>query len=68
MEFNVTRWRYAEIYLEMGLRNIGHLLGCRREAGSCAGYNPDIVFEWNKTITKIATHCDFQLKMKMGPK
>ena len=68
MDFNITRWRYAEIYEEMGLRDIGQLLSCRREADFCTRYNPDIDFEWNKTIRKVAPHCDFWLKMKTGPR
>ena len=31
MDFNVTRCRYAEMYKEMGLGDIGHLLSCNRD-------------------------------------
>src|SRR5207248_1652151 len=30
--FNVTRCKYAEMYREMGLGEIGHLLSCQRDA------------------------------------
>ena len=60
MNFNFTRCRHAEIYEEMGLRDIGQLLSCRREADFCTGYNPDIDFERNKTIMKEASHCEFR--------
>ena len=66
MDFNVTRCRYAEMYEEMGVRDIGHLLSCRRDADFCTGYNPDINFERSQTIMKGASHCDFRLKMKLS--
>ena len=63
MDFIVTRCRYAEMYEEMGLRDIGHLLSCSRDADFCTGYNPDIDSERNNTIMKGASHCDFRLKL-----
>ena len=68
MDFNVTRCRYAEMYEEMGLRDIGHLLSCSHDADFCTGYNPDIYFERNKTIMKGASHCVFCLKLKTSDK
>jgi hypothetical protein len=52
------------MYEEMGLRNIGHLLSCRRDADFCKGYNAAIKFERNQTIMKGATHCNFWLKLE----
>ena len=37
--FNVTRCKYAEMYLETGLGEIGHLLSCQRDATFCEGYD-----------------------------
>src|SRR5262249_22448860 len=37
--FNVTRCRYAEMYREMGLGEIGPLLSCQRDATFCEGYD-----------------------------
>jgi hypothetical protein len=37
--YNVTRCRYAEMYREMGLGEIGHLLSCQRDATFCEGYD-----------------------------
>ncbi|WP_319391084.1 L-2-amino-thiazoline-4-carboxylic acid hydrolase [uncultured Cohaesibacter sp.] len=64
MDFNVTRCRYAEMYKEMGLGDIGHLLSCNRDGDFCVGYNPDIKLERTQTIMKGASHCDFRYKMK----
>ena len=64
MEFNVTRCRYAEMYKEMGMGDIGHLLSCNRDGDFCIGYNPDIELTRTQTIMKGASHCDFRYKMK----
>ena len=61
MNFNVTRCRYAEMYEEMGLKDIGHLLSCSRDADFCKGYNSEIKFERTQTIMKGAKYCDFRL-------
>lgn len=63
MDFNVTRCRYAEMYREMGLGDIGHLLSCNRDGDFCIGYNPEIELTRTQTIMKGATHCDFRYRM-----
>ena len=40
LTFNVKRCRYSEIYKDMGLADIGHLLSCNRDGDFCIGYNP----------------------------
>lgn len=59
-DFNVKRCRYAEMYRDMGLGEIGHLLSCQRDGTFCEGYNPDIKFERNQTLMQGASHCDFR--------
>nr|WP_321443867.1 L-2-amino-thiazoline-4-carboxylic acid hydrolase [uncultured Cohaesibacter sp.] len=66
MEFNVTRCRYSEMYREMGLGDIGHLLSCNRDGDFCIGYNEDIELTRTQTIMQGASHCDFRYKMKKG--
>jgi hypothetical protein len=66
MAFNVTRCRYAEMYQEMGLGDIGHLLSCNRDGDFCVGYNPEIELTRTQTIMKGASHCDFRYKMLRG--
>lgn len=58
--FDVVRCQYAEMYKEMGLHEIGHLLSCQRDATFCQGYNPDMTFERTQTIMQGASHCDFR--------
>ena len=38
-DFDVKRCRYAEMYREMGLGEIGHLLSCNRDGAFCQGYD-----------------------------
>ena len=64
MDFNVVKCRYAEMYRDMGLGDIGHLLSCNRDGDFCIGYNPDIEMTRTQTIMKGASHCDFRYRMK----
>ena len=57
--FNVTRCKYAEMYRDMGLAEIGHLLSCQRDGTFCEGYDPRIKLKRTQTIMQGASHCDF---------
>ena len=64
VSYNVTRCRYAEMYKEMGLAEIGHLLSCGRDGTFCTGYDERIELERSQTIMQGASHCDFRYKWK----
>jgi hypothetical protein len=68
-DFNVTRCRYAEMYNEMGLRKIGHLLSCNRDGTFCEGYDPNITLTRDQTIMAGAPRCTFRYSYtdKSGP-
>jgi hypothetical protein len=57
--FNVTRCKYAEMYRDMGLGEIGHLLSCQRDGTFCEGYDKRLTLKRTQTIMQGATHCDF---------
>ena len=57
--YNVTRCKYAEMYRDMGLGEIGHLLSCQRDGTFCEGYDDRIKLKRTQTIMQGATHCDF---------
>ncbi len=57
--FNVTRCRYAEMYRDMGLGEIGHLLSCQRDGTFCEGYDKRLKLKRTQTIMQGASHCDF---------
>lgn len=60
--YNVTRCRYAEMYRELGLEEIGDLLSCNRDATFCQGYNPKIQLTRTQTIQGGAPFCDFRYR------
>ena len=57
--FNVTRCKYAEMYRDMGLGEIGHLLSCQRDGTFCEGYDTRLTLKRTQTIMQGASHCDF---------
>jgi hypothetical protein len=63
-DFNVTQCRYAEMYEEMGLRSIGHLLSCNRDGTFCEGYDSNITLQRDQTIMAGATCCTFRYSYK----
>ena len=62
LEFNITRCRYAEMYKQMGLGEIGHLLSCQRDGTFCEGYDTRLKLTRTQTIMQGASHCDFKYK------
>ena len=67
-EFKVTRCRYAEMYQDMGLGDIGHLLSCNRDGSFCEGYDPKLKLTRTQTIMGGASHCDFKFQYEDEPK
>ena len=63
LDFDVTRCRYAEMYREMGLGEIGHLLSCNRDGDFCVGYNPKMELTRTETIMGGAKRCDFRYRL-----
>lgn len=63
LDFNVTRCRYAEMYRELGIPELGALLSCNRDGEFCRGYNPAIRMERTQTIMQGAPHCDFRYSL-----
>ena len=64
LDFNVTRCRYAEMYREMGLAGIGHVLSCNRDGALCEGYDPRLELTRTRTIMGGASHCDFRYRWR----
>ena len=62
VDYNVTRCRFAEMYREMGLGEIGHILSCSRDGTFCTGYDPQIKLARTQTIMEGASHCDFRYR------
>lgn len=66
LDFNVTRCRYAEMYRELGLADLGGSLSCLRDFALVEGFNPEIGLERTQTLMEGAPHCDFRFARKPG--
>ena len=60
LDFDVTRCRYAELYHQLGLAELGSILSCNRDASFIEGFNSAIHLDRTQTIMQGASHCDFQ--------
>lgn len=65
--YDVVSCKYAEMYRDMGLGEIGHLLSCQRDATFCEGYDPRLKLKRTQTIMEGASHCDFDYTMVENP-
>ncbi len=58
--YNVTRCRYAEMYKEMGIADLGFILSCNRDFSHSEGFSKKIKLTRTQTIMQGASHCDFR--------
>ena len=66
-DFDVTRCRYAEMYLALGVPELGEVLSCQRDAALIEGFNPDVTLTRTQTIMQGATCCDFRYQAPPDP-
>ena len=66
--YTVKRCRYAEMYHEMGLGEIGFLLSCNRDAKFIEGYAPDVKLTRPHTIMNGDGYCDFHYQLEKHKK
>jgi len=66
--FDVTRCRYAEMYRELGIPELGAILSCNRDAALIGGFNPDVSFTRTQTIMGGASHCNFVYTLTRAPR
>jgi hypothetical protein len=60
LSFNVTRCRYAEMYRDLGIPELGVILSCNRDFALIRGFNPEIKLTRTQTIMEGADFCDFR--------
>jgi hypothetical protein len=60
LEFDLKRCRYAEMYGELGMPDLGRVLSCNRDGAFCTGFNPAIRLTCTQTIMEGAACCDFR--------
>lgn len=66
LEYRVTRCRYAEMYHEMGLAEIGYLLSCNRDLSFIEGYAPQISLDRPHTLMQGDHYCDFHYQTQQS--
>ncbi len=66
ISMNTTRCRYAEMYRELGMADLGFALSCARDFALVEGFNPKIKLERTQTIMEGAEHCDFRFTLRKG--
>ena len=64
LDFNVTRCRYAELYQELGLPELGTLFHCDRDFAMMDGFSSSIVLKRSQIIMEGAACCDFRFELK----
>jgi hypothetical protein len=62
--FNVTRCRYAEMYRDLGLTDLGYTLSCNRDASLIEGFSDRYTLTRTQTIMEGAAYCDFRYNRK----
>ena len=62
VDFNVRRCRYAEMYDDLGIPELGKILSCNRDSALIEGFSPDAKLSREKTILGGASHCDFRYR------
>jgi hypothetical protein len=66
ISLNTTRCRYAEMYRELGMPELGFALSCARDFAMVEGFNPEIKLRRTQTIMEGADHCDFRFTLEKG--
>ena len=64
LSFNVTRCKYAEMYNDMGINDLGAVLSCNRDASLIEGFNSKAKLERKETIMKGDKCCTFRYNFK----
>jgi hypothetical protein len=64
LSFDVVRCRFADMYRELGVPELGALLSCNRDGSMISGFNSDIELTRSQTIMAGASHCDFRFRRK----
>jgi hypothetical protein len=68
-DVNVTGCRYARLYQELGVPELGFLLVCSADFQMAEGFGPDVQLTRTQTIMQGASHCDFRYALnKPDPK
>ena len=63
-DYNVTRCRYAEMYRELGMQDLGVIFSCGRDFNFPAGFNKNMKLTRTQTIMQGNAICNFRYAMQ----
>ena len=63
-DFNVTRCRYADMYRDLGIPELGSVLSCGRDFALGGGFNQNLKLTRTQTIMEGAPFCDFRYRIE----
>ena len=63
-EVNVTGCRYAKLYHEIGVPDLGFLLVCSADFAMAEGFGAEVQLTRTQTIMAGASHCDFRYRLR----
>ena len=64
LSFNVIRCKYAEMYNALGVKDLGAVLSCNRDAALIEGFNKNASLDRKQTIMSGNKHCTFRYNFK----
>jgi len=62
--FNMKRCRYADMYKELDMTDLGAVLSCGRDFELVESFNPRMKLIRTKTIMEGHDHCDFRITLE----
>jgi len=63
LKIKVTTCRYVDMYRELGLLELGHVLSCNRDFALAEGFNPNMKLIRTQTIMQGDSYCDFHYEI-----
>ena len=65
-DFNITGCRYAKLFRDLGVPELGYLLICSIDPPMTEGYGGGVELTRTQTIMQGASHCDFRYRIATG--
>lgn len=62
--YDMVRCRYADMYRELGMADLGFVLSCGRDFEFFKGFNSKMKLVRTKTIMEGHDHCDFRITLE----
>ena len=64
LDFDVVRCRYAEMYRDLGVPELGPILSCERDAALIEGFNAGVSLDRAQTIMQGDSCCTFRYSLR----